>query len=211
MIEGPAAPVSRPPGRRLSFGGVVGSVAEAIGGIRHWGVRAPRGYHDPSDKFLAQLRLVGQIFWVVLAILGTYLVVDIWLRPPQPPTVAALPASVATDRAPTGLEPSAEQRMTRAVEYRQALASRNPFRLEAPKTAQAPTAQTVKSKLAELISTLSIVGINRGAVPEALVEDTQAKRTYFVKVGDQLNGLTVRAIDQNGVTVTYEGEQATLQ
>ena len=56
-----------------------------------------------------------------------------------------------------------------------------------------------------------MVGINRGKVPEALVEDTEAKRTYFVKVGDEINGLKISAIDVNGVKVTYEGEEAVLQ
>ena len=48
-------------------------------------------------------------------------------------------------------------------------------------------------------------------MPEALIEKSDEKRTYFVKVGDQINGVTVKTIDQRGVTVAYEGEEITLQ
>ena len=67
------------------------------------------------------------------------------------------------------------------------------------------------TKLADLVSSLTVVGINRGTVPEALIEDTQAKRTHFVKVGDQVNGVTISSISSEGVKVTYEGEEAILQ
>ena len=99
----------------------------------------------------------------------------------------------------------------RAQAYRQTLASRNPFRLEVERANEAPSSQTAKSRLADLTSSLTVVGINRGEVPEALIEDTQDKRTHFVKVGDQLNGITIRAIGQEGVTVTYEGEETVLK
>ena len=78
-------------------------------------------------------------------------------------------------------------------------------------TGAAPGGPQAKSKLEELVGGLTVVGINRGRVPEALIEDAKATRTYFVKIGDDLNGLKVKAIDQNGVTVTYEGEETTLK
>ena len=68
-----------------------------------------------------------------------------------------------------------------------------------------------KSALETITATLKVVGINRGRVPEALIEDTAAKRTYFVKVGDQVNSLTVKGIDKRGVTVMYQDEETLLQ
>ena len=91
------------------------------------------------------------------------------------------------------------------------MAARNPFRLSAGRLSEPATGQTVRSKLLELTSQLTVVGINRGRVPEALIEDKDAKRTHFVKVGDQINGVTIIRIDSQGVTVRYEGEETTLQ
>ena len=60
-------------------------------------------------------------------------------------------------------------------------------------------------KLAEMTKGLVVVGINRGANPDAIIENTQEKRTFFVKVGDKVNELTVKEIKHDTVVITYEG------
>jgi hypothetical protein len=207
MIEGPAGPAPKRPSRPAPLAGLVETLRGAWDRLRS-GPRAPR---DRADKFLWQLQLAGRIAWVILGGLGLYLVIDLWMLQPEPPRMAT-PLNGPAGPASGAAQPETlEQQRQRAQEYRSTLASRNPFRLSTERIGDGGGGQSVKSRLLELTAALTVVGINRGGVPEALIEDTEAKRTYFVKVGDEINGLTVSGIDANGVTVSYEGETTVLQ
>ena len=212
MIEGPAAPTPpKRPASPFSVGRWLEPARQLIDRLRQ-GLSGPMNRKASSDLFLGQLQLAGRIFWVILAGLGIYLVVDTWFLQPPPPTLG-LPLNAATrpSGAPVAQTPAVDPLEEHAAEYRDTLASRNPFRLASTRIINTVTGQTAKGRLSELTGSLIIVGINRGQVPEALIEDSEEKRTYFVKVGDQIKGMTVKAIDQTGVTVTYEGEETTLQ
>jgi hypothetical protein len=82
--------------------------------------------------------------------------------------------------------------------------------LAAKRTAEALT-ETSHDRLLGLDQPLRVVGINRGANAEALVEDSAGGRTHFLRVGDTVNGLTVKAIDDQGVLVEYQGEEIRLE
>jgi hypothetical protein len=177
---------------------------DSIDAVKQW-ARGSGGRRDVGDPFLAQLQLAGRVFWALLGALGLYLVVDVLILQPPPPRLALGPQT------PSGVgNPAADDAAARVKTYRENIISRNPFRLEAKRQEQQDS-QTAQDKLQELTATLVVVGINRGAVPEALVEDTESKRTHFLKVGDEIKGLTISAIDQEGVKVTYEGEEALLK
>ena len=211
MIEGPRAPASpKGPAGRSSVDRVLESFFRGGDFLRRWSrqAQASKGH---ADVFLWQLQLASRVFWALLGALALALVVYVWVIRPAPPMLPPLPAgSTSSETAPT-LAPTAAEQLKQSAEYRSTLAARNPFRLATTRATEGTSAQTVKSKLLDLTSKLSVVGINRGKVPEALIEDTEAKRTYFVKVGDEINGMTVSAIDSSGVKVKYEGEEAVLQ
>ena len=211
MIEGPGGPAPKgSPTVRGGLGRVLDPFHEGADRVRRW-FKGPRVQKDQPDAFLWQLQLAGRAFWVILGGLIVYLVVDLWVLQPKPPTLIAQTVP-ATASAPGAIQPHEGEDLAReAAEYRNTLAARNPFRLSVQRLVEGGGGQTAKAKLQDLIASLAVVGINRGTIPEALVEDSQAKKTYFLKVGDQVNGLTVKAIDQNGVAVTYEGEETTLQ
>ena len=211
MIEGAATPTPpKRPAPRFSIGPWLPQAQRFLDQVRQR-LSGPMNRKAPSDVFLWQLQFAGRIFWIVLAGLGIYLIVDAWVLQPAMPTLG-IPPSPST--APSGTPETSASPMDpleeRAKEYRDTLASRNPFRLATTHVINRATGETVKTKLFDLTSSWIIVGINRGKVPEALVEDGEEKRTYFVKVGDQIKGVTVKAIDQAGVTVMYEGEETTL-
>lgn len=207
MIEGPpsASPKGSPGG--FSPERLRESVRDSIDALKRR-VRGSHSRREGGDRFLAQLQLAGRIFWAVLGALGLYLIVDVVILKPPSPRLALAPQPLTGGASTVTPVEDAAGRMQA---YRQALISRNPFRLETGRVAEAPSSQTAKNRLLELTSSLVVVGINRGIVPEALVEDTQNKRTHFVKVGDQINGITISGIDQEGVKVTYEGEDAVLK
>ena len=215
MIEGPTLRKASGAdgGRRglvIGVGGWLRGLGDFVG--RRASSRERR--RTPSDLFLWRLQLATKIFWGLLTVLAGYLVVELWVLKTQPPVVLpSIPkeAGLPSDR--SGIETA--DRLKSLESYQQAIVGRNPFHL-APSTGgeQAPTPmgnRTSSNRLGELAAALAVVGINRGAHPEALIEDTAAKRTYFVKVGDQVNGLTIKTIDSQGVTVTYEGEETLLK
>ena len=205
MIEGPAAPSPKGSAGGSPAGRMLDPMRDSWDALRRW-IRGRAGApaRDRGDAFLTQLRLASRIFWALLAALGLYLVVDVVILQPAAPRLAAPPHA-------SGESPTVRETGGKLQEYREALAARNPFRLEAVRVQDAPASQTAQAKLQELIAKLTVVGINRGAVPEALIEDGESKRTHFVKVGDVINGVTISGIDQEGVKVSYEGEETVLK
>jgi hypothetical protein len=207
MIEGPSAPSPKGSGGGSLVGRMLDPLRDSWDALRRW-IRGRSGApaRESGDAFLSQLRLASRVFWVVLAALGLYLIIDVVILQPAAPRLVAPRQSSGG-----GTVRAVEESGNRLQEYRQTLAARNPFRLEATRVEDAPASQTAQAKLQELIAKLTVVGINRGAVPEALIEDTESKRTHFVKVGDAINGVTISAIDQEGVKVSYEGEETVLK
>jgi hypothetical protein len=164
---------------------------------------------DQADPLLARLRLADQLLWIVLAVMGAYVAFDLIIRQPKPPSLVLSQPSGAAPQ-PDGAAAPSENRLKPVTEYQETIAARNPFHLSATRDAGLVKV-TARGKLLELTKPLVVVGINRGRIPEALIEDTTDNRTHFVKVGDQINGLTVRVIDARGIMVSYDGEETLLQ
>jgi hypothetical protein len=210
MIEGPAGPPPSREPRRISAARLLEGARESLARARRL-VLPGQTNRESTDALLWRLRIAERLFWVVIAGLGCYLVVDLVLVQRRPPALAWLSNPQAVPE-PSGTAVSpAEDHLQPLASYRESIIARNPFALAARRTIEAPGQQASQTRLQELVSTLSVVGISRGAVPEALIEDTVAKRTHFVKVGDTVNGVTVASIDEGGVTLSYEGETAVLK
>lgn len=73
-----------------------------------------------------------------------------------------------------------------------------------------PTDSEVKKMLEALTADLKLVGIAWGEIPEAIIEDKKANKTYFLKTGDMLNSLKVDAISKDKVTFDANGEKVYL-
>lgn len=211
MIEGGQAPPSEPPPpakRGLDL------VQLAI-----WWQRTAAGWQgqwrklfrsqDRGDAVLRNLRIASRVAWIGLASLGVYFIVAVVLtKPKRTPMiltssrpaegVGAMPAVTPDDLA----KPLSE--------YLASVLQRNPFTGGAGATSAAPI-RSARDKLKELAGGLVVVGIDRGAKPEALIEDAAGGRTHFIKVGDVINGMTVREISERGVILSYEGEELLLQ
>ena len=208
MIEGPGGPPSsRNPLRGFSMERVTDQLRAWAEAVRRW-VLPPQEHLEASDPLLWRLRLAERIFWVVLGGLGVYLIVDLVFVHRRPPSLASRPSGAPQEPHEIPVDTGPEMKSPAA--YQETLVLRNPFGLTGVVAGQSEQ-EAAKSKLKELTSKLTVVGINRGRVPEALIEDTEAQRTYFVKVGDEINGLTVKAIDQQGVLLGYDHEETRLQ
>lgn len=79
-----------------------------------------------------------------------------------------------------------------------------------------PAANGIKgaanSNLATLTKDLGVVGIYQplDKPPEAMVEDKTAKKTYFLKEGDEIKGMKVKAILKDRVILRYGEEEMEL-
>ena len=200
MIEGPGRPSpGRGPVKGFSLSQASEQLRQRVRIFWQWAFTPQR---QETDVLLWRLRLGERVLWLLLLGLGLYLVVDLFIVPLRPRRLGAL--SSHSEKAASGNEATeaVEPRLKAVDEYRQAIAGHNPFALASRRGEQAEDADKAAADLAQQVSTLTVVGINRGRVPEVLVEDTEARRTYFLKIGDQVKGLTVKAIDQSGVLVT---------
>lgn len=203
MIEGGRG--QRPPGRgRAMMAGWREAVHGLVEQVRRFmvpggqPVRASQG-----DVLLIRLHAAERIVWVLLIGLGVYLLADLMVLKRHLPALS-LPSN---DAEPFRGAALAGGQLRPLNAYRETIVSRNPFN---QRTGRPTTADGDNSKLQALTSGLVVVGINRGRIPEALIEDSAAKRTYFVRVGDTLNGMTITSIDSQGVAVAYENEEAIL-
>ncbi len=163
----------------------------------------PRG----RDPLIWNLQLASRVLWMVLAALGAYVVVDLVLIQPayqlgrSSTGIPGAPAGPVTPRAP--LKPLAD--------YIGVVARRNPFTGLLPGLAQQASPLTLERRLDQMVAGLTLVGIDRGPKPAALVENTEQNRTFIVNVGDEINGMKVKKISAEGVLLGYEGEEYLLR
>ena len=101
--------------------------------------------------------------------------------------------------------------------YQEVIDRRNPF-LPAGASApaqegqdEAPIPRPNTNKMTEVLNALKLVGLTWSAdEPLAMIEEASTGRTYFLKRGQEVNGLKIQSISKEKVTVTYEGEEGAL-
>ena len=209
MIEGPSGP--RRPSRRSAktsaIHQLVGRLKDAGSGLKGRLLPSRRPKKDRGDAFLSRLQLINRVVVIALLGMGGYLVVDLVMLRPVSPTLDIRPVPYDGTAAGGIRTVGLGDPLRPLADYQQALRRRNPFRLASARVVNDATpVDTTVTQLDDLIGTLSVVGINRGRVPEALIEDLDAQRTHIVTVGQSVNGLKIESIDARGVLVSYEGE-----
>jgi len=71
-------------------------------------------------------------------------------------------------------------------------------------------AEDKKKKLQDMVKDLSLVGISWGKDPVAMIEDSAAKKTYFLKRGMKINKLEIEDILKDRVILSFQGEKVEL-
>jgi|GEM_PF-2827638 len=56
----------------------------------------------------------------------------------------------------------------------------------------------------------SLVGIIAGDRPQAIIEDTETKKTHYLYEGQSINGIKILKVDERKVVLAYEGREITL-
>ena len=67
------------------------------------------------------------------------------------------------------------------------------------------------ARLMEATQDLRIVGISWSKDPDAMIENTKTRATYFLKKGNVFNNIKVEAIFKDKVVLSFEGEEIELQ
>jgi hypothetical protein len=67
------------------------------------------------------------------------------------------------------------------------------------------------SKIIGATQNLKLVGISWSGDPDAMIEDTKALRTFFVKRGQMIGEVKVQGIFKDRVVLSYEGEELELR
>lgn len=96
--------------------------------------------------------------------------------------------------------------------YLEKVRERNIFKMGAkniPLAARVPEGQ--ESKIKKLTGGLKLVGISWSDDPDAMVEDTETARTFFIKRGQMIGEVKVRAIFKDRVILSYFGEEVELK
>ena len=163
-----------------------------------------------ADPFITNLRWGGRLLWVVLVGLTCVLVID--LVSPRGSYRASKDLSSSTDSLGRASSAKPEDYLKPLSVYIGSTGSRNPFGTAGgtQPVVETPVSKQAQNKLENMAQGLVIVGIDKSGNPRALIEDTNQHRTYFVKVGEELNGMMVKRISDSGVVLSYEGKEIDL-
>jgi hypothetical protein len=93
--------------------------------------------------------------------------------------------------------------------YLEAVKKRDIFRMGS-KLPQ-DSSDVISGKAAEATQTLKLVGISWSSSPDAMIEDTKAGKTFFVKKGQSVNDFKVEAIYKEKVVLRYGAESIELR
>ena len=94
-------------------------------------------------------------------------------------------------------------------EYRSAVSRRNIFMREV--TPGAADARVLPAELEAYREKLSLVGIFReSGRKEVMIEDREAKKTYFIEEGGEFKGIRVKKIEKDKAVLEYGGKEFDL-
>ncbi len=177
------------------------------------GRRRPSYRRRPSeDDFLEKIRFASRFLWVVLFLLAGYVIKDVMVPYRRPETASAVAVGPAVPLPRADSPPAKPDDYLKPMSvYISAADTRNPFR---PSTGNKPV-ETVRPRPAQgqletMVQGLTVVGIDRSGTPRALIEDSKNSKTYFVGVGEQVGGMTVKKITETGVVLSLEGKEIEL-
>ena len=168
---------------------------------------------DPEQSITWLIAM--EIFLGAVVVVEATIMLLLWVQPL--PDSSALPsASQTPDLAASAqrAESSATGEAPPPLPSLVTAASRPLFRSLDP--TRAPDASRSSStpmseQLSALANRLSVIGIIAGDPPQAIIEDAQTKKTYFVSVGQTVvEGLVVESIEEHRVVFSLNGQTMQL-
>jgi hypothetical protein len=104
----------------------------------------------------------------------------------------------------------AEKAVLQPVDYyKERVKKRNVFRMGQKTNFEAT--EVISAKAAEAAQSLKLVGISWSDQPDAMIEDTKAGKTYFVKKGQLVGDLKVETVYRDRVILRFGAETIELR
>jgi hypothetical protein len=125
-----------------------------------------------------------------------------------------LEAAFAIDSSRPSYEPKEVVPLDNLSSYLEYARQRDIFQMVSkvqPEVSVAAQAQVTVKPIVVKTENLKLVGISWSRDPDVLIEDTKANKTFFLKRGDLINDVTVKAVFRDKVILSYEGDEVELK
>ncbi|MDD5454126.1 MAG: type II secretion system protein N [Candidatus Ratteibacteria bacterium] len=176
------------------------------------------GSNLSRHKFALDIRQINIILVFCAVGLATYLVMS-WLNASNKlDDVSNLKTEFKTNGQVKSYLPASflrdisyySQRVNMRNIFKLDLEANNPHEKEGD--VKAEEVVTVKDELAKIMEQLILVGVSWSDNPVAMIENTNAKMTYFLKNGEEIvNGVIIKQIFIDRVILEYKGAEAELK
>lgn len=153
------------------------------------------------------LRWLNRLLEISVIVLGFYLISNIFSALNNLKKIPAFsPSSIQINKVVDFIQESILKKSSSY--YLEKVSQRDIFNMEEKKTS-APT--TLSEAAQEAVKNLRLVGVSWSENPDAMIEDTRAMRTFFVKTGQVLGDFKVKAIFKDRVILLYNNEEVELK
>lgn len=165
-----------------------------------------------DGSFQLDIKLLNKILMAAVIVLTVYFFTSLYTSIVSLTKFPALKTSVQEAKRQDLSAASVSVLKNTISYYTEKVKQRDIFKIgkvAAPKEEQAPKEAT--PKIIEETQHFKLVGISWSNDPDAMIEDTVALRTLFVKRGDMVGRVKVQAIFRDKVVLSFEGEETELK
>lgn len=166
-------------------------------------------------KLQLDIKFLNTVIMIVVACLAMYFIVSLYfsvISLMKPPTVKLSAQAAREEKAALS---SVSVLKNDASYYARKVRQRDIFKIDIPfgiaprEEKVAPRAEV--PRVIEEIKRFKLVGISWSRDPDAMIEDTVALRTFFVKKGNMIGGVKVEDILKDKVILSFQGEEAEIK
>jgi hypothetical protein len=157
-----------------------------------------------------EVRLINRVLGTLVFILALYFIIS-------------LPFSVRASKKMVNLQLKAQD-ASRSIDgkdapvlktaesyYLEKVRIRDIFKIGKKIASSEGVAKAPSAKLTEATQTMKLVGISWSDDPDAMIEDSKAQKTFFVKRGQSIGNVKVQAILKDKVILSMDGEEIELK
>ena len=146
-----------------------------------------------------RLRFTKGVLVVILLCLAGIFVYDLTLAP------ALEIASLGAEATGSGMEPQAGQAAKPLSFYTNAIGRRDLFRATDIAATAGPAPAGTEDEIKKSLEKLELLGILLDDKPQAVIEDKETEKTYFLYEGDTIRGAVVEKILKGKIVLKHSG------
>lgn len=185
------------------------SLSAWIGRFSFFKKKLSKKWKGSDQPYLFDLKKINILLFFIIIILGAYFINNLSYSLSTYHQIPQLAPKSEGEARPASFKEDSLLKKTAAY-YFEKIAQRDIFKM-GPKPAITEEKKTVSPVVKEATKNLRLVGISWSDNPDAMIEDTQAKRTFFVKRGQSVGKMKIQAIFKDRVILSYEGEEIELK